>query len=64
MYIVRFRESSFHKMLLQIRDLLGNALTLIMENEGDQIVRRMPLVGTKIAGLVYEHTKIRHMLPR
>ena len=37
---------------------------LVVEDQGDDVVRGMVLVGPEIARLVYEHAELRHLFPK
>lgn len=58
------REALLDEMPSQVLDLLRDVGALVVENQGDDVVRGMVFVGTEITRLVYEHAELRHLSPK
>ena len=57
-------EALLDEMPPQVLDLLRNVGALVVEDQGDDVVWGMVLVGPRITRLVYEHAELRHLSPK
>lgn len=58
------REALLDEMPPQVLDLLRDVGALVVEDQGDDVVRGMVLVGHESTRLVYEHAEFGHQSPK
>ena len=59
-YCVGFRKALLDEMPLQVLDLIGDVEPLLVEEQRDDVVRGMALVGAEVSRFVDEHAQLAH----